>query len=248
MKRFTFVIIASIILSACGSSASPQSTSEQQQRAVASAVAATMAAQPTTPADTTTPAPTATSTTANTPKPTNTPRPTNTPAPTETSTAQMGTRFAPFPYRSVANLSPTRNLSFTRKGNIEFTLEVLNVVRGDAAWQQIKADNQFNTEPPAGMEYMLVMLKVEHTGTDPDVLQFNGAEFASVSNGHVFFEALNAPIVSLKNAITDAKLFAGASAQGQIAIPVFIDDTNPLLIFGMNSADNSGGFYFALSE
>lgn len=59
-------------------------------------------------------------------------------------------RARPFPYASIAHAP-------------EWDYEVLEVLRGDEAWQALHEANMFNTPPPEGREYLLLRLRVTNT-------------------------------------------------------------------------------------
>ncbi|MDB4894802.1 MAG: hypothetical protein JWN15_1064, partial [Firmicutes bacterium] len=60
---------------------------------------------------------------------------------------------------------------------------LLETVRGDAAWQKIKAANMFNGEPKAGMEYIAARFKFELvTIADGKALDLSPVNFDAISS------------------------------------------------------------------
>ncbi len=120
-------------------------------------------------------------------------------------------------------------------------IKVLEVVRGAAALEKVKADNLFNAEPPAGKEYMLV--KVEFK-----LLEASDGKSFDIS--YVLFNFFNAKnkkydigIVTLNDAL-DTTLYAGSDSTGWIPALVDVNDT-PKFSFG-TKYDGTGGVWFAL--
>lgn len=74
---------------------------------------------------------------------------TNIPA-SESSVIKAGTRKNPLPYKTTALFDGMDTIFDTYKAEIT----LLEVVRGDKAWEMAKAANQFNTEPGEEKEYI----------------------------------------------------------------------------------------------
>lgn len=158
---------------------------------------------------------------------TSSPVPTRTPLPTQTPQNQLGSRSNPYPLGEPA--------PFTREGNMEVTFAVVEVLRGDDAWNKIYAENRFNDEAPEGYEYIMIKLSVNYlTGPSPDSLFeiSNGwpsdIELAIVSNNKIVTESVF--IVDPKPEF-DLKLFPGSSGEGYVTLLCEKDDPNPILLF-----------------
>lgn len=118
-------------------------------------------------------------------------------------------------------------------------IKVLEVMRGAAALEKVKADNMFNEEPPAGKEYVLV--KVEFK-------LLEAADGKSYVLSYIFFNFFNAQnkkyadgFVSLKEAL-DTELYAGSQSVGWIPALVDVND-NAKFSFG-TKYDGTGGVWF----
>jgi hypothetical protein len=176
------------------------------------------------------------------PSATRTARPTNTPRPT--STPNIGTRGWPVPFG--------QKLSLIQDDGAQFTVQVMEVRRGEAANALVLKSNSFNPEPTAGMEYMLIKVEVRHTGDDSGVVTVDTGYWASVSNGQVYGNGnvFGSHVCCLTDVgleeFNETTLFAGARATGWVALPVHKDDNEPLLA-GWIQPDGTGWF-FALPE
>ena len=181
--------------------------------------------------------PTSVPVSTNTPQPTITPWPTSTPQlPTATPVPEVGTLSNPYP----AGEKECFHTTGTDGTVNDACIQILAVVRGAKAWQTLYASNMFNTKAPDGMEYVLVEVKVTLiSGT----VNLTDADFAMVSDGQLFN---GFSLTILDNGLA-ANLVLPTSTTGWIAKTVFIDDSHPLLVFGLSPFDNtiSDGFFFA---
>jgi hypothetical protein len=252
MRQLFPLTLVLLLLVACGAEPTPTPDLVATQVAVEKAAAATLTAEaptvtnapeptstPTaTATDTPTATPTATNTPTNTPEPTNTstptrtPRPTNTPRPTATPTPRVGQRSNPVPFGE--------SLDLVMNDEMEFTLSLTKVHRGEQAWNKIKKANRYNDPPPEGMEYLLVRAMVDYTeGPSDEALRLNQWDFRIISQGQIIEpEAIVDPEPEF-----DIEFFPGASGDGWMTWPIVEGDEEPLLVIGMDY-DGSGGFFF----
>jgi len=173
--------------------------------------------------------------------PTITPPPTNTPQPTPTAILDFGSSTSPYPRGTMAHL--------VLGGQIEINATILDVVRGQAAWDMIVAANPLNEPAPPGMEFLLIRVRLEYVGTDQGPLQLNINNMAVLSGGQVIDSNLARPCC-LQNQLMDVSeltLPYGGIAEGVIPWPVRTDDPAPLLVVGLR-ADGSGGIFFSLTN
>jgi len=114
-----------------------------------------------------------------------------------------------------------------------FTLTIAEVHRGKAAWDKIIAANQFNDPPAAGMEYLLLSVKVDYVeGPADEALTLDQWDFRIVSKGQI----LEPVAVVEPEPEFDVSFFPGASGGGWMAWPVYVDDPDPLLAIGLDYA------------
>ena len=216
------------------------------QTGVEEAIAATLAAMATETAgqalaDTTTPIPSAgaTSQPSHTPSAIDTPPPTNTPGPTSVPTQEgLGSRGNPY---SVGEAAP---MFMDRK--LEFTLTVVEVLRGDPAWERILDASDYNDPAPEGFEWVMARIEVSYTGQDEGLLEISESDFAVVTKGRVlgYMDIWTYTPSGLEPKL-DVSLFPGGSAEGWIAVPVALDDPSPLLAVGLSAG--VGGVFFSLT-
>ena len=183
------------------------------------------------PTATSTRTPTLVPTTTSTRTPTLIPTATNAPAPD-------GSRLHPYPVGYVA--------SFTENSNMNFTLAVTDVTRGNDAWVKIHGFNPYNAPPPAGQEYVLFKMSVTYTsGPIDSVLDINGdCDFGTVSDNVIFGICLTV----VTNPQLDASLFPGGSIWGYVGKLVYIDDPKPLLYFTDRTVYPYKMYFFSLNQ
>lgn len=163
-----------------------------------------------------------------------TPTPKPTPKPTATPEVKLGSMKMPVPMGESFGLV----MGKTKK----FNMAIIEVLRGDEAWQVIYARNQFNDPPTEGQEYVLLRIEIDYyEGPSGEVLELDKFDLEIVSNGQV----MESPSVVEPDPEFDLALFPGAKADGWVSKLVHIDDPAPLLAIGMDS-HGQGGFFFAI--
>jgi hypothetical protein len=203
----------------------PDATPEGDATAAADA-ATQVAGEPTTPGE---PDATATEAVATSPDPTAT----SEPAPPAEPGAPGTSRDNPFPFGEVAQTD-------------EWEIQILEVVRGDEAYDILLETNMFNDPPPPGYEFVLVNLTARYTGEseeskDIDTFWLRSTGDSGVKHYNVF------PVNPEPN--FRATLFTGGEVTGWATVMAREDDSNLLLIFeDWLSWDNEGVFYLALEE
>jgi len=173
------------------------------------------------------PSATATQTSTLTPTPTPTPTPTATPLP-------GSSRLLP--------LSVGVQGAITQSGRT-FEVTVLQIVRGETAWQMISDQNRFNDPPNEGHEYILFRVNVNYIqGPSDQTTSVNWLDFDVVSQIGSDYDMpfLVVPIPEL-----DGRVFPGSSANGWLAWEVLKNDLAPVAVFGADSSLR-GGLWFKL--
>ena len=101
------------------------------------------------------------------------------PPPTSTpDTPDYGSRGNPYPIGTSASL--------TYDDKVEFDFTVLEVIRGEEAWQRVSAANRYNDAAPSGTEYVMAKVAAEYTGKDEGILEVNKRDVGIVSGGRIF--------------------------------------------------------------
>jgi hypothetical protein len=122
--------------------------------------------------------------------------------------------------------------------SLEFDFTVLEILRGDEAWQRVRAANQFNDAPEPGKEYLMVKVAVEYTGRGPEILELDESDVELVSEGRIY-DWFAVDDACCLDPSFDFVLLPGAYAEGWFAwlIP---PDPNAMLKLGTA--------YFSLSQ
>jgi hypothetical protein len=161
----------------------------------------------------------------------------STPAATVSEVANYS-RNNPAPINTVQNISVT-NFS----GNYNANLRITETIRGNKAWELIKATNQFNSAPKEGYEYVLAKVAVSVMSVDNDkAVDLNSYNFQCFSGNNE--ESPRASVVVPSPAFT-SKLYTGGNAEGYIALQVKKDDQDPKIVYGLKY-DGSGGIWFSI--
>jgi hypothetical protein len=125
-------------------------------------------------------------------------------------------------------------------------LQVLDVIRGDEAWQMIGQANQFNEPPQDGMEYVLVKIKAASTAADSEEHSIGNWDFNLTGSQLIQYDPGE---VVAPDPVLDATLYAGGEAEGWVAFAVGQDEDNLILVFDeMASWDEDRFRFFAIEE
>lgn len=108
-----------------------------------------------------------------------------------------------------------------------WTIEVLEVIRGDEAWPILQAANQFNEPPPVGMQYILVRLKAASTYTDSESHSIGQSDFGLTGDRLTLYD--NASVVVPEPEL-NAELFTGGEAEGWVAFTAGQDEGQLMLV------------------
>lgn len=130
--------------------------------------------------------------------------------------------------------------------NYTATLTVVDVDRGDSAWEKIKAANQFNRKPDDGMEYILAKIKATVVATEDDkAVDFSNYSFDVYSATNVEYSAFAAVVKPSPE--FSGKVYKDGTLEGYAVFMVDKTDTAPKIVYGA-SYDGSGGIWFSLSK
>lgn len=124
-----------------------------------------------------------------------------------------------------------------------FQITILEVVRGQDAWNMIYEANMFNEQPAEGTEYILAKVGITYqTSTQQDyTLSIDSFYFDSVSNNQI----LDSPLIVEPEPELNVKLFPGGYGEGYITILTYVGDPAPLIVFEDWISFDSTPFYFA---
>lgn len=128
----------------------------------------------------------------------------------------------------------------------DWEVQVLEVVRGDGAYNRLLEANQFNEPAPAGMEYVLVNVRVKYNGAESAAQTVDFSWFNSTGDARVKWRW--ASVVEPEPEL-DAELFSGAEATGWTTVLARQGEGNLVLIFEpILSTDEGDEAFLALQE
>ena len=153
-------------------------------------------------------------------------------------TPQLGSRQNPAPIGTSLIYNVTNDLFY---GDYSVKITVLEVIRGDEAWQMIHDANIFNDPPPQGYEYILAKIRFEYLwNSDPDrSIDISQYSFDAFSEDGVKYES---PMLVTPDPQLSTTLYPGGTKEGWGAYQVAIDDEHPLLVYDQVN----GGAWFKL--
>ena len=128
----------------------------------------------------------------------------------------------------------------------DWDIQVLEIKRGEEAWQMIQAANSFNEPPPEGYEYLLIRARVKNTSTVDEEGSIDGTAFTLTGSRLVQYGYLS---VVAPEPVLDAKLFPGGETEGWVPLMAAQGETNLILVFQeMFSFKEGSARFIALDE
>lgn len=125
----------------------------------------------------------------------------------------------------------------------DWEVAVMEVKRGEEAWQMLLEANSYNDPAPDGMEYVLVRVKSRYIGTAEAAEYISGASFQITGSSN---QLNDAAWVVVQPAL-DARLFPGGEQQGWVALVAETGETDLILVYEpFMSFDESQRRYLAL--
>lgn len=152
-------------------------------------------------------------------------------------------RTNPAPVNTVQTYS--KNYSYSPDDNYSVNIRVIEFLRGEQAYENLKKKSVLYPAPEDGYEYMNVKVafSVIDTATDFSVLA-TGSNFDSYTANNE--ECPKNYYTSIDPSLT-GNLYAGGNTEGWITVMVKKDDPNPKLVYGLDF-DGKNGIWFALYE
>ncbi len=124
----------------------------------------------------------------------------------------------------------------TTSANWQMTL--LEVVRGEPAWQILQETNRYNDPPPEGLEYVLARARVRYLGLTDEAKPISRySDFVALNGDGEVYER---PSLVVPKPELSGSLFPGGEITGWLAVQVAENDANPLLKFKPYAFGQSG--------
>ncbi|MBI3623966.1 hypothetical protein HY212_07860 [Candidatus Pacearchaeota archaeon] len=109
----------------------------------------------------------------------------------------------------------------------EYTL--LSLIRGEEAWKIIEKENQFNSPPSEGKEYILVKMRFHLISTsDNKAYEIPWTIFTAISEDGIGYDGFDA-LVLPEPYLLGKEVFPGATYEGWFVVEVKKNDKKPVL-------------------
>lgn len=147
--------------------------------------------------------------------------------------SSIGKRSNPVPFGQTGTFSATATDEEWNGINMEISLTLSNIVRGEQAYNELVAENQFNDAAPEGMEWVLVTIEGAVIESENPDVNYNFYDSFTVfdSSG----KSINQSVYAVTPNEFSGEVYEGASIEGQIAIIVPTNDNFLLEYNGGNS-------------
>jgi hypothetical protein len=123
--------------------------------------------------------------------------------------------------------------------------QVLEVIRGDEAYDMIMEANEFNDPPGEGLEYILLRVYVRNLEATEEASEIEGSMFHVTGDNNILYRY---PYVVEPEPEMEARLYPGGEWAGWLVYEIGIGEGNPLLVFGDVFDLSRGGRFVALEE
>ncbi len=151
----------------------------------------------------------------------------------------VGTRSNPLPFGETITVK--ENIYDDSSNSYESLLEitVVEMIRGEEAWEIIENENEYNEPAKEGYEYALVKVKgfLKASETEDDSLWFSTINFDFVSNEGEVYDMASAVIPNE----LEKELYSGGTGEGYIYSEVRIGDDYKV---SYESSEGSPVFFF----
>jgi len=154
------------------------------------------------------------------------------------------------PYGFLLNsVPPNDTITIVENATFQYSVRISQVTRGAAAWQRLKAVNQFSSPPRSGTEYLLFYVTIKYLkGTSGSEIWLTDSKFSTYSNKlwmHVNLDTAVSPEPAL---IMQKPVVVGGTAQGWVVKQIYSVDPYPIIALGgsiMIEAYVTDAIYFA---
>jgi hypothetical protein len=118
---------------------------------------------------------------------------------------------------------------------------VKEIIRGDKAYDILKAANQFNKEAGEGKDYILAKINFDLL-SGPDQYDLNNYNFKLISGEGKEYDP---SMVAEPKPSIDIKLYSGAKHEGYAVFDVDLIDSKPVISFGKDYNGDGGAWFKA---
>ncbi|MAT43861.1 MAG: hypothetical protein CL609_16120 [Anaerolineaceae bacterium] len=110
----------------------------------------------------------------------------------------------------------------------DWGLSIVEVIRGEEAWNMTLAENQFNDPPQDGFEYIAVKIHVRNISPEDRFSYMDGSFFKSTGDAGVLYDS---PVVVDPSPQLDITLYPGGEYTGWVVVQAAVGESNLLLVF-----------------
>ena len=110
----------------------------------------------------------------------------------------------------------------------DWEITVLEVLRGEAAWQAIKAADKYSDPPEEGREYVVAKIAARNISIKDIASEISGNRFRATGSANVLYEH---PWESAPKPPLDADLFPGGKTEGWVIAQVAVGESDIMLRF-----------------
>jgi len=107
-------------------------------------------------------------------------------------------------------------------------VKVVEVARGEKAWEMVQQANMFNDPPKEGMEYVVVKIKVRYISTQDKHEYIDDSYFKTTGNANVLYDL---PLVVEPHPALDVTLYPGGEYEGWVVLQAKKGETGLMLVF-----------------
>lgn len=137
----------------------------------------------------------------------------------------------------------TKTSEYFEDDNYTVAVRIVETIRGAKAWEKIKNANMFNSEAPAGYEYVLAKIAFSVVDTKGEfAVKPSSYDFVAYSSNN---EEMPDHFVVEPSPELEGNLYTGGNAEGYLTFLVKTDDTSPKLAYGLDY-NGAGGIWFNL--
>lgn len=129
----------------------------------------------------------------------------------------------------------------------DVAITLLEVVRGEDAWEHIKAQGVPGETPKAGFEYILARIRFGYSrrgrGLEDEIYKLTEGQFVAVSADGQMEYIMPSVLQQLQPQLVDTLFHSGESREGWILLQVPEDEDKPLLVYKREHVEGVYGIW-----